>query len=434
MELAVVLILFLALLLLGMNIASVLLISGLIGIYLIGGANTLVNMLQTDIFTRISSYTFTTVPLFILMAQFVIQSGIVKDMYTIVYNYSRGKSEVLGGLTIVLGSVLGAVSGSGTATAAALGSVSVPELTKHGYKPELAGAIASVSGSLSGIIPPSIILILYGAVTQTAVNKLFVGAIVPGVIITLIFIASTLMVYRMQLKHRPLDAKLHFEKKYIPAKKYVVTIVTSLAILFIIFIGIYAGIFTPTEAGAVGAFVGFVAVAVLGKVNLTFIRKSAIETLKVTGMVMMIMIGAQLFSRFITLSLLPKKIIAMLGPILDVPILIILILILIYTVLFMLLEGAAVIVMTVPLTLPITMAAGIDALWFGVVIGMICTIGLLTPPVGLAVFAVSGATNVSLASIFRLTLPISIITTLIIGVLVIVFPELITWLPSTMSK
>lgn len=424
---------FIILLMLGMNIGSVLLITGILGIFLVGDYSILINILQSDVFARVAGYTLTTIPLFILMSQFFIQAGIVKDLYAIVYNYSRGKSGILGSLTIILGAVLGSISGSGSAASAALGQVAIPELKKHGYKDDLSGAIAASAGALSGIIPPSIILILYGATTQTPVNKLFMGAVIPGILLTVSFILSALFYFNIQKKKNSLEIDTSFQKKEIELRKYIVTLAASFIIMVIIFVGIYFGFFTATEAGAVGAFVSLLAVIALGKFNFQLMKNSIIETIKVSGMVMFIMIGAQIFARFISLSLLPNKLISFVEPILQNPIIIILILTLIYFVLFMLLEGAAVIVMTVPLTLPIILEANIDPIWFGVLVGLTCTIGLLTPPVGLSVFAVSSASKVPLEKIFKITMVFSLIATVITVFAMIVFPELATWLPNTMK-
>lgn len=158
----IILTMFAILLISGLYIHSILFASGIIGLIFLEGFGILSGLLGNEPFNRAASYTLTTIPLFVLMAQFILQSGIVQDMFYMIHKISRGKNSLLGALTIIIGGLLGAVSGSGTATAASLGQVAVPELKKHGYKPELAAAVAASGGSLSGIVPPSIILILYG--------------------------------------------------------------------------------------------------------------------------------------------------------------------------------------------------------------------------------------------------------------------------------
>src|SRR5699024_8661813 len=260
----------------------------------------------------------------------------------------------------------------------------------------------------------------------------FIVAIIPGILLMLIFIALIFLIHRKQAAEDNRDPKKPFEKRKIGIKKYLVTVITSAIIMGTIFVGIYLGVFTATEAGAIGAMVSLIAVVILGKFNYNLLKTSLIETIKVTGMVMFIMIGAQIFARFVALSLLTNKLMSLLTMFIQNELIIILMLVALYFLLFMFIEGAAVIVMTVPITLPIITEAGIDVLWFGVVVGVTCTIGLLTPPVGLSVFAVSGATKIQLESIFKITTILSFLAMIIVLILLIIFPGMITWLPGTM--
>ncbi|GGC89473.1 C4-dicarboxylate ABC transporter permease [Thalassobacillus devorans] len=425
------------LLLTGLYIHSVLFATGIIGLILLEGFSFLPGLLGNEPFDRVASYTLTTIPLFVLMAQFILQSGIVKDLFYIVHKVAKGKNSVLGILTISIGGLLGAVSGSGTATSASLGQVAIPELRKHRYSSRLAGAIAAAGGSLSGIIPPSIILILYGVATETPVGQLFIGALIPGVLVMIVFIAIMLIYYRMEQKETyeeaDKDSLIQQSDKVTFIRLFVVSLAASIIVL-IIFVGIYAGIFTPTEAGAVGAFVGFLAALCLGKVNFEFLKVSLVETLKLTGMVMLIMIGAQIFGRFVSLSMLPRQLIAMLDPIMGMPALVLIVISLVLFVMFMFIEGAAVILMSIPVLLPIITELQIDLLWFGVFVGVICTIGLITPPVGLSVYAVAGVSGIKSDAIFRVGMAFAIAALVIVCGTMIAFPEIATFLPDSMSQ
>ncbi|WEG15196.1 TRAP transporter large permease subunit [Alkalihalophilus pseudofirmus] len=421
----------------GLYIHSVLFASGVIGLILLEGFSTLPGLLGNEPFNRVASYTLTTIPLYVLMAQFILHSDIVKDIFHIVHKVSRGKNSILGILTMCIGGVLGAVSGSGTATAASLGQVAIPELRRHGYSAPLAGAIAAAGGSLSGIIPPSIILILYGVATETPVGKLFIGAIIPGIMVMIVFILVMLVYLKLQKKEMPaeIEAGLINEQAphtVSPIRLFIVSFVAML-IMMIIFGGIYSGVFTPTEAGAVGAFVGLVTAFVLGKVNARFIKVSIVETLKLTGMVMLIMIGAQIFGRFVSLSLLPRKLLSLLEPIMDTPALVLIVISLVLFVLFMFIEGAAVILMSIPVLLPIMTALQVDLLWFGVFVGILCTIGLITPPVGLSVYAVSGVSKIRLEPIFKIGMVFALAVLVIVCGLMIAFPSIVTFLPDSMK-
>jgi tripartite ATP-independent transporter DctM subunit len=421
---------FLLLLLAGYYIHSILAVAGIGGLILLDGMDILTGLLGPTPFSRTAAYTLTTIPLFVLMAQFILQADIVKDLFYVVNRFSRGRKGVLGSLTLIAGAMLGAVSGSGTATAASLGQVAVPELEKHGFKAPLAGAVAAAAGSLSGIIPPSIILILYGVATETPIGDLFIAAVIPGILVTVVFIAI-MMVYLSRT--RASLEELHAESalpERIPVARLVVSLAVSAVIVVVVFGGIYSGMVTPTEAGAVGAFAGFLAALVLGRVNPRYLVVSLTETVKVTVMVMIILIGAQIFGRFVSLSLIPRKLIDFLAPVVETPFLMLLILMAIYFLLFMFIEGAAVILMSVPVILPIIETMGTDVVWFGVFVAMICTVGLITPPVGLSVYAVSGATRIPSDAIFRYAMVFAVAATIIVSTIMILVPETATWLPT----
>ena len=421
---------FLLLLLAGHYIHSLLMVAGIGGLVLLDGMDILTGLLGPQPFARTAAYTLTTIPLFVLMAQFILQADIVKDLFYVVNKFSRGRKGVLGSLTLVAGAMLGAVSGSGTATAASLGQVAVPELEQHGFKAPLAGAVAAAAGSLSGIIPPSIILILYGVATETPIGDLFIAAVIPGVMVTLVFI-GIMMVYLRRSSAGLEELQAHSElPPVIPVGRLLVSVTVSLVIVVVVFGGIYSGMITPTEAGAVGALAAFVAALLLGRVNAGYLTRSLTETVKVTVMVMLILIGAQIFGRFVSLSLIPRRLIELLAPVVETPFLMLMILALVFFVLFMFIEGAAVILMSVPVVLPIIETMGVDITWFGVFVAVICTVGLITPPVGLSVYAVSGATGIPSDSIFRYALVFALAATLIVTTVMILVPETATWLPT----
>lgn len=436
---AVVIAGFLLLLASGYYIHSVLAIAGIVGLVMLDGFEILVGLVGPAPFGRTASYTLTTIPLFVLMAQFVLQADIVKDFFFVVNKVSRNRKGVLGSLTLVAGAGLGAVSGSGTASAASLGQVAVPELVKSGFKPPLAGALAAAAGAMSGIIPPAIGLILYGVATETPIGELFIAAIIPGILVTVVFIIAMMIFLRQAKKAETKAAEggepiLEWtEPEPIGARRIIVAILVGVLIIGVVFGGIYSGMVTPTEAGAVGSLVALLAAFTLGKVNLDYLKKSFLETVKVTAMVMLILIGALIFGRFVSLSLMPRKLVSSMEPLMDQQALVLIIFALIFFVLFMFIEGAAVILMAVPVMLPIMQTMEIDLIWFGVFVSVIGTIGLITPPVGLSVYAVSGATGISSDRIFKYSLGFAVIATVVVTALLVIFPDLATWLPTMMG-
>lgn len=428
----VALTLFLYFLIVGQYISSLMFGIGIFGIYLIGGIDLLNGFLRGEPFARTASYALTTIPLYILMAQFIMQAGIVKDLYSLMYSLSRGKPGPLGVMTIILGGLLGGVSGSGTATSAALGQIAVPELQKRGYPPHLAGTIAAASGSLSAIIPPSVILILYGVVAQISIGKLFTAALIPGILLMLSF-SLVAMVYLRINRDQLRTASKEFVSDNVPVSRYIIVTLMGGLMVASIFGGIYMGIFSPTEAGAIGAFIGLIMAALLKKVNLEFFKKSMIETSKITVMAMFIVIGASIFGRFISLSLVPRKIIDLLGPLLDNPTLVIILIMIFYFFLFMFIEGVAVILMTVPIITPILSVIDTDPLWFGIMLTVVCTIGMITPPVGMSVYVVGSVSGIPIERLFKTSTVFAIVASIIVIGLLILFPELVTWLPSQMK-
>ncbi|MGJ9457819.1 TRAP transporter large permease [Oceanobacillus sp. CF4.6] len=425
---AVIIIAFLVLIVAGFHIHTILFLIGILGLILLEGFGIISGFLSQDPFSQISSYTLTTIPLFIIMAQFILKAGIVEDAFTIIYKMSRGKPTVLGALTIVVGGLLGAVSGSGAATSASLGQVAVPELTRYGYKPALAAAFAAASGSLSGIIPPSIILILFGVITETPISGLFIGAILPGILMIVVLIVCLLFMFKDQ---RKLGNQTDTEIRELSLKRTIIVLFVGVAMFAIVFGGIYSGFTTPTEAGAVGALTGLLTALVLGKVNWDFIKSSVTETAKITGMIILILIGANIFGRFVSLSMLPRKITGLLEGILEYPVIVLLILSVVFFNLFMFIEGAAVILMTLPVLLPIIEQMQIDVLWFGVFIAIVSTIGLITPPVGLSVYAIAGTSGISSEAIFKYAIMLAVVISVVVCGIMIIFPEIATWLPST---
>lgn len=420
------------LLLVGQYISSIFLFVGIFGIYLLGGMQQLTGFLQSDSLAQVTSYSLTTIPLYILMAELIMGTKIVEDLYGLAFRISRGRKGPLGVITIVIGGLLGAVSGSSSATSASLAKITLPELRKRGFSDVFSGATVAVAGSLSSIIPPSVMIIIYGVAARISIGELFIGSLIPGILMIIVF--SIILLGYLKFTDEGKVEKVEVPKDDTPTSRYVIAIIMGSLMAIAIFGGIFAGLFTPTEAGAVGAFLAFIMALIMKKVNFDYINEVISETTKITVMTIFIVIGASLFGRFISLSLVPRKILNLLEPLQSTPYLIIIILLFFYFILFMFIDNIAVLLMTIPIVMPITETLDVDPLWFGVMVLVSCTIGLITPPVGTNVFIVGSITGISIEGIFRITFVFAIITTIVVVGLLIVFPELITWLPSIMAK
>lgn len=434
----IIIILFALLLSLGMHIGTVLIVSGIVGVILIDGFTSLPGIVQDSSFYSVATYSLTTIPLFILMAQFIVRANIIGLLYNFVFQISKQKGGVLGVFTMLLGGFLGALSGSPTAISAALAQISLPQLSKHGYNKYFAAATVAMSGSLSTIIPPSIILIVYGTATMTSIGELFIAMVVPVVIILVMVSITVLVLYKITYKKEnqieadnEIDSTIQSEMEASP-KNYAISIVSMLIIIGAIFIGIFFGFFTPTEAGAIGAFLSLIMAALLKQVNVEFFKDSLVGTINITAMVLFIILGASVFGKFVTISLIPMNIINWIAPLIEKPMLLMVILLVIYFFLFMIIEGTAVILMTVSIALPIVTEAGFDPILFGVLLTIVCAAGLLTPPVGLSVFSAAGVARIPSQKVFFYGTIYAIVIVVITIPILLLFPELVTWLPNSM--
>lgn len=437
----IVLIIFMVLLLLEHRISTCLFISGMIGVVLVTGPSLVPGFLTNTPYATVASYTLTTLPLYIIMAQFIMKAGIIKELYNMTYRISGGRGWVLGVMTTILGGFLGAVSGSGTATAAGLSQCAYPELRKRGYSKELSCTLCATSGSLSAIIPPSTLIVLYGVTAQVSVATLFIAALIPGIAMLIVYAVCTVIYYVIEKKNnkvQPLDAnEFDFitggEEEKASKGKSTLVVVSGLLIVVVIFGGIYSGLFTPTEAGAVGAFVAFIAAVLSGNFTFKFFVKSLIDTVQSEAMILFMVLCAAYFSKFITLSMVPRYIVTSLTPLIAHPGILLAILIVFYFIMFMLMDGTAPILMTVPIMMPVVQAAGYDPVWFGMLVAMSATIGQLTPPVGLGVYTVSSITKVPSGGIFKIAVVYAAAVAIIVGGAMIIFPGMVSWLPSILQ-
>lgn len=416
-------------LLLGQNVSTVLLGSGVVGVSLWMGTRVFDGIIGPDIFYTASIYSLSIIPLYLVMAQLLLRGGVIVDLFRVAHRLSGYKRFPLGVATILTGGLLGAVCGSGSASAAALATLAGPELERVGYTRRFAVGLAAVSGSLSAVIPPSLIVIIYGSITMVPIGHLFIGLVGPGLLCMVVYVVCI----RCFAEVKPgavdgvqLDA--HEDPRLFRRSVHAFAFVVLLMV--VVFGGIYGGIITVAEAGAIGAFTALVGMVVMRRVTLRDIALSMGDSVKVTGMLMMLVIGAQIMARFLAFSRVPRELVAVLEPILDQPYLLLAMLMGLFFLAGMVLESAAVIVLLVPMLLPLLQAAQIDLLWFGVMASFMIALGLLTPPVGLSVYAAASAARFPVAEVFRPATLFAVAAGVIVTTAMMVFPGLVTWLPS----
>ncbi len=423
-----IVILMAVLFLLGTPVAYAMAIVGFLGFAYLSSVTAATNMLYTELWSTFSKYGLTVIPLFILMGQVVFYSGVNEKLYQAAY---RWIGQIRGGVamaTIAACSLFAAICGSNSATAATMTTVALPQMNKYKYNPMLStGAIASGS-TLGVVIPPSVVLIIIGLSTQQSIEKLFYGGIGAGIILTALLMVTVYVICRVKPSWGPVGPVFTRREKFasLPGA-------FEMVLLFLLVIlGLYFGLFTPTEAGAAGAFLSIVIGFVQGKLTVKKLFSAIQDTLRMSCMVIMIVAGAKIFGKFLTLSQIPHETAAWVTG-LGVPGFVVMALIfVIYIIGGAIIDALALLMITIPVFFQVSQEMGYDPVWFGVTITVITTLGAITPPVGATTYVVGGmAKNIPLKDVFRgvsLFIPAYIICV----ALLMLFPGLVTFLPNLM--
>jgi len=416
-------------LLIGMPVGLTLLLAGSIGLIQVGGLDTLVGILITAPLSTASIYELISIPMFILMAELVLLSGVANDLFKSAATWVGRTPGGMAIATALAGAGFGAISGSSTASAATLSATTIPAMIKQGYDPRMAGGVVAVSGTLAMLIPPSIALILYGIIADVSVSKLLIAGIIPGILVTLTVVATVLVLVARNPSHAPAGKAYSMKQKIRSMRN-----IGPMLFLFITVTGaIYSGIATPTEASALGAFGALLIALKEGVVNHRSLFQAATRALHASGMIMLIVICAKVFGYYLTLTQLTHDLVAWVGALEASPWLIITVILFGYILMGCIMDQVAILILTVPLLLPLITSLGFDPIWFGVIIVVVAEVGLITPPLGLNVFVVSRYTKRPIAEVFSGVWP-HVIAHLFIIAFMVIFPQTILWLPSIMSN
>lgn len=417
----------------GQAVATCLLGAGLLGVMLWMNPAVLNGIVGQDTFYTASTYTLSIIPLYLLMAQLLLKGGVIVDLFRVGHRIARYRRFPLGVATLVTGGLLGAVSGSGTASAAALATLAGPELQRVGYTRSFSVALAAISGSLSVIIPPSLLIMIYGSLTETPIGHLFIGSIGPALLCILVYIGC-LYVFG-DIVPGVADGVKGSEEEEDPAatRRSFSAFAFVVALMTVVFGGIYGGVVTVGEAGALGAFAAFVGMIAMRRVTASDIGQALVDSVKVSAMLLMLLIAAQIFSRFMSFSRLPTELLHFAEPLVANPTALILVLMFGLFVAGMVLEEVTIIVLSIPIVLPMVQAAGVDLIWFGVIACFVISLGLLTPPVGLVAFSAATAARTPVGPVFRPCMLFSSISAFVVVVAMMFFPGIATWLPSHLN-
>jgi len=402
---------------------------GFVGYVMISGWGAAVSMMGIIPFGELSRYTFSVVPLFILMGNFAFHAGMGQEIYRIARAWAGRLPGGLAIATTVGCALFGAISGSSIATAATIGRIAIPEMDKSGYQRSLSTACVASSGTIASLIPPSVMMALYGLITETSISKLLLAGILPGLLETVNY--STMIFLRAKWTNpavAPRSPVVSWEERFSSLLNAPKILLASLAVIG----GIYSGVFTPTEAGAAGAMVVLIISLATGKLDLKGVWLSMVDSARTFGMLVAVFIGAVVFSYQYGITRIPFIVgewIAGLG-IHSMAILVLILLM--YFVLGCFMDTAAMLFLTLPIVYPVVEAQGWDPIWFGILVLTSCEIGMITPPFGITLFAVRATTNTDMMTLFRGVGPF-IICNLIGLVLLIVFPQISLFLPSLMD-
>jgi tripartite ATP-independent transporter DctM subunit len=413
-----------------MPVAYVMAMIGFLGfstmISLTGG----LNLLAKDFYEVFSNYDLTTIPLFVLMGQLAFSSGISRRLYDTAYKFL---GNIRGGLSIATVSActaFGAVCGSSAATAATMATVGMPEMKRFGYADELsAGSVAS-GGGLGMIMPPSVVLIIYGILTEQSIGRLFVAGIFPAILVTVLFIVTITIWCAFAPKQGPSGERFSWKAR----TRSLLDLGETVAVFALVMGGLFFGLFTPTEAAAVGVFGVLVASLIHRQLTWENFKAALYETLRTSCMIMVLIAGATVFGKFMAVTRIPFNIATWIGGFNLPPVVVLAMVVTVYFFGGCFMDSLALVMLTVPIFYPLILDIGYDPIWFGIIIVMVTEMGVITPPVGINVYVVYGVARglpggVKLEAIFKGIMPF--LAAVIVGiVLMLIFPQIILFLPN----
>ncbi|GGJ99210.1 C4-dicarboxylate ABC transporter permease [Lentibacillus kapialis] len=426
MSIIIPLLLLALLLIFGMPVAFAIGISGSVGLILAGGWEGFTGILLTAPYASVKSFLLSAIPMFILMASFMTVSGVMKDLISAAYKWLGKLPGGLGIASVFAGAVLGAVSGSSQASAATMASSVAPEMKKYKHKTPFILGVVSISGTLAVMIPPSIVLILYGILTETSVGALLISGIIPGLLTALGYIVVIFIWVKINPDIAPKISMNPTTKEKI---KSLSSVWPMLIIITAVLGGIYSGIITATEAGAVGALITFLVILFMGRFTLAKINQALNDAIKASTMILTIIIGAHIFGYYLTMTQITQKLVMFAEGLEVSKYVILLIIMIVYLILGLFMDQMAILILTLPLTFPIIMSLGFNPIWFGIIVAKTAEIGLVTPPLGMNVYVASGASGLKTSEGFRGVKWFVLMDLLVLSILVL-FPILSTWLPS----
>lgn len=416
------------LLVLRMPVGMAMLIVGFFGTWVMNSGRAANALLLTETYSAAANYSLTVVPLFILMGNVASAAGFSARLYEMAFSWVGWLRGGLASASILGCAAFAAVSGSSVATAVTIGRVALPEMKRFGYADRLATGAIAAGGTLGFLIPPSTGFVIYAILTEESIGRLFMAGILPGLLLTALFMATVSLLTFVHPEIGPsgdrqtLREKLHSLVKALPL---ITVIIMSIG-------GIYLGVFTPVEAAGIGAAMVILMAFAAGKLSLNMVLAAIGDTARTTAVLYLIVIGANVLNPFLALTHLPGSMGEAMTSLGLGPYGVLALIIVAYLALGMFMDGLAMLVVTIPIFYPIITGLGFDPIWFGVIAVIVIEMGMITPPVGLNVFVVKGvAKDVPMTEIFKGVLPFWFAMLLCL-VLIVLFPAIALLIPDTM--
>lgn len=402
-------------------------IAGSLGLYIVGGSSAVIGILSSMPKETAASYEFLTIPMFLLMAEFVLRSGVADDLFRCASAWFGRIPGGLGIATAMAGAGFGAICGSSTASAATLSSTSLRAMLEQGYEPRLASGSVAISGTLAMLIPPSIAMVIYGLLADVGIAQLLVAGIIPGILVTFTIGATVFLLAKITPAHAPLAPAISLHEKIVLLKG----VGPMLLLLFAVTGMIYTGIATPTEASALGAFFAGVLYVLRRGFQREEIFTLLSRSIRTACMIGIILLGAHIFSTFFALTQTTQNLVEWVGGLEVNRWVIMMTLVVVYLILGCFLDQMAILVLTIPIVAPMVEQLGFDLIWFGIVVIVIAELGLVTPPMGLNAFVVSKYSGIAVTEVFHGIVP-HILAHFVVIALLLLFPAIVLWLPAQM--
>jgi len=418
-----------ALLFTGISVGVAMALVGFLGFAMLSGFTPALGLLATVPYSTVASYTLSVIPLFILMGEMSFESGISGDLYDAAHRWFGHLPGGLAMATIGAGAGFGAMCGSSAASTATFGSVALPEMRRYKYAPGFAAASVAAAGTLAILIPPSIGFIIYGVITEQSIGKLFIAGIIPGIILSALYILTIYFIAKRNPEIAPRGPSYTWhEKMSVFSKSW------PMVVLFLFVMGgIWIGIFTASEAGAMGAFGSFLFMIWRGQCNFKNMVDCLAKTVKITSMVFLIMVGAFIFGYFLAVTGVPESMAAYFRSLPVPPLMVVVGIMILYFILGCIMDMLSMVVLTTPLFYPIVVGLGFDPIWYGVLVVVSMEQGQLTPPVGLNLYVIAGmARDIPMSQIIKYLWPY-IADLVIFMAIMMAFPILATFLPGLMK-